>query len=59
VSFAPTIDTGAREADRLRANGNNEQIGTSMARKRYQQGSIKQSGDYWVGRWREDVIEAE
>lgn len=28
-----------------------------MARKRYQRGSVTQIGDYWVGRWREDVIE--
>src|SRR5215469_12087310 len=28
-----------------------------MARRRYQRGFLQLSGDRWIGRWREDVIE--
>jgi integrase len=40
----------------LAGNSVNEQIGSSMARKRYQLGSVKLRGSSWEFRWREDVL---
>lgn len=32
-------------------------VGLSIARRRYQRGSLSKEGDRWLGRWREDVAD--
>jgi integrase len=48
-------------ADTLPARGQcvDERGGGSLARRRYQVGSLILRGDNWIGRWREDVITAD
>jgi len=45
----PTIhDRGQRDS---------EQQGESLARRRYQKGTVQRRGENWIGRWREDYVD--
>ena len=50
------MNGNAQPATLPTVNGAVEQMGISMARKRYQNGSVKLRGKSWEFRWREDVI---
>jgi integrase len=57
--LAPQIDLQREsEANTLRVQGQRsiDEQGGSLARRRYQVGSVMQRGDNWIGRWREDVV---
>src|SRR5262245_53941499 len=48
---APTCDSVARREQCV-----SEQLGGSLARKRYQKGCVYLDGEKWKGRYREDLI---